>query len=349
MSTRKSVEILDCTLRDGSYVIDFQFSLEHTKTLSAGLSKAGVKLIEVGHGVGLNGSAKNGIAKATDQEYIEAAKSSVGNQSLVGSFFIPGVGSYDDIVSARKSGLDFIRIGTDCFDFKKGLDSISKSKEIGLIAYSNLMKSYLMTPYSLALAAKEIEKAGADGISVVDSAGGMMPEEVYTYVKALVDTVDTPVGFHGHNNLGLANACAKAAVEAGAKIIDTTLQGMGRSAGNVQTESFVLILNRLGIETSVDPVQAMELGQKIVRPLLGTAGVQSEDLASGYSLFHSGFLSLVSEISKKFGVSSVNIILEYSKLSVKNPTRDQLVEIAAKISTNTVVKFPNFKNVRAAS
>ncbi len=93
-------EILDCTLRDGSYVIDFQFSTETTGALSAALDAAGVTWIEVGHGLGLNASkAGKGAAKATDAEYIRAAVESV-EKARIGVFCIPGIARLEDVDDA---------------------------------------------------------------------------------------------------------------------------------------------------------------------------------------------------------------------------------------------------------
>ena len=61
------VKLLECTLRDGSYVIDFQFTERDTMIIAAALEGAGIDLIEIGHGVGLNASvAGKGQAAATD-------------------------------------------------------------------------------------------------------------------------------------------------------------------------------------------------------------------------------------------------------------------------------------------
>jgi isopropylmalate/homocitrate/citramalate synthase len=62
------------TLRDGSYLIDFQFTAEDTATIAAALEATGFHWIEVGHGLGLNAShAGKGLAAATDEEYMKAA------------------------------------------------------------------------------------------------------------------------------------------------------------------------------------------------------------------------------------------------------------------------------------
>ena len=69
-----NLQIMDVTLRDGSYLIDFQFTTEDTAFLCMALEKIGLNWIEIGHGVGLGGSKKGyGVAAASDEEYLETA------------------------------------------------------------------------------------------------------------------------------------------------------------------------------------------------------------------------------------------------------------------------------------
>ncbi len=80
-----------------------------------------------------------------------------------------------------------------------------------------------------------------DFFYVVDSYGGMFPSDVKAVFKYLTELLDIPVGFHGHNNLELALANSLAAVENNAGIIDATILGMGRGAGNLRTELLLSI------------------------------------------------------------------------------------------------------------
>jgi len=84
----EKITILDCTLRDGSYAIDYQFTAEDTSIIAAGLDQSGFEMIEIGHGFGMNASnCGKGVAAATDEEYLDAA-SQVLKRAEFGMFFI---------------------------------------------------------------------------------------------------------------------------------------------------------------------------------------------------------------------------------------------------------------------
>src|SRR5690606_8953373 len=83
-----------------------------------------------------------------------------------------------------------------------------------------------------------------EAVYLVDSAGNMVPEGIVEYFEATKEKTNVPLGFHGHNNLGLANANALKAQQLGFDIIDCSLQGMGRCTGNTVTEQFVALLQK---------------------------------------------------------------------------------------------------------
>ena len=124
----KDVKVLDVTLRDGSYVIDFQFTEQDTAIICSLLESAGIDWIEIGHGVGLNGSNKGyGTAACSDEEYIQAASENL-KHAQWGTFFIPGIGTFDDIKMAASYKMPFIRVGTNITDFKKAIPYIELAK-----------------------------------------------------------------------------------------------------------------------------------------------------------------------------------------------------------------------------
>ena len=260
----KEITILDCTLRDGSYAIDYQFTAEDTAIIAAGLEQAGFELIEIGHGLGLNASnSGKGVAAATDEEYLVAA-SKVLKKAKFGMFFIPGTGREEDLQMAASYGMGFVRIGTNITEVDESARYVEIAKNLGMTVSANLMKSYALPPSEFLKQAKKSEKFGTDILVVVDSAGGMLPQDVVDYVSILKKNTGIPIGYHGHNNLGLAVSNTLEAIKAGVTVVDATLRGMGRSAGNAQMEILVLLLEKLGYSTGIDVYKAMVNAERLL-------------------------------------------------------------------------------------
>ena len=329
------INIIENTLRDGSYVVDFQFNETHTKDVCQGLDQLGFQYIEVGHGLGLGAwnQKKCGLSAENDHTYITAAKEAAPNANIV-AFFIVGIGSEDDIRAAKDSGLDFLRIGTNIHTFKNTLPYVKLAKELGLTVAVNLMKSYAVKPYEYSKIVQEIDSWNlADAIYLVDSAGCMFPHEVHEYIDRATQNVTTPMGFHGHNNLSLGAANSIQAIKSGARFVDTCIRGMGRSAGNAQTEIVIYLLSRLGIDLGIDLYKLYEMADNVVLPLMPRLqGLSSEEVHIGVSKFHSSFMPFVNEAVEKFGVDKKVLIKNVSDINCLNPTLELFNEVAQSIS-----------------
>jgi 4-hydroxy-2-oxovalerate aldolase len=338
------IEVLDCTIRDGSYVINGQWKPEEVIGLTKELAENHFKYIEVGNGVGLGAHRKGVKSICTDQEYIELAVSVKGS-AKIGVFFIPGIGTKDDIKMFVENGGDFIRIGTDVSHSDSAKEYIEYAKNLGLEVGYNFMKSYVVTAYELCKRAIKIESFGADMISLVDSAGGMLPSEVGNYINLLKECLSVKVGFHGHNNLLLANANNIAAIENGVDIIDTTLMGMGRGAGNAQTESMLVILEKMGINVPMDPIKVSNISKKYISPKTNLLkGSDELQLVMGYAQFHDSYLNVIIEAATKFKIDYRILIIEVSKINKENPSKELIEEVAKQLNKGNNVKifFPKF-------
>lgn len=266
------MKLLDTTLRDGSYVVNFAFSAEQTARICAELDRAGIDLIEIGHGVGLNASEKgHGRASASDVEYMKAAATTV-RQSKWGMFAIPGICHLSNLDPCFDYEIGFLRFGTPIEDYERVFPYVDKARSRGILTCVNFMKSYTHGPDVFEKAARATIRAGADVVYLVDSAGNMTPEMVSSYCERIGDL---PFGFHGHHNLGLAVANALVAMERGALVVDCSIQGMGRGAGNTMTEQFVAINQRQGLFPEVDLFRLLDLGESEIRPLLPSGGQDS--------------------------------------------------------------------------
>lgn len=326
-------DIIDATLRDGSNAVNFQFTAEETRAIVAGLSQAGIEWIEVGHGLGLGASERSGkVAKETDKTYITTAREA-SSTAKIGCFFIQTIGRKEEMLAARDWGLDFIRIGPNaCMEeIKAASPFIEYAKKIGLRVHCCVRKSYAVTPDSLAKMAAILEGAGADNMIIMDSAGNLMPDQAKEYVLAAKDKLrgaaTMQIGFHAHNNLGLATACTLSAIEAGADTVDTCLKGLGRSAGNAPTENLIAVLIRMGM-IKADLYRLMDVGDRWI----GKRAYETLDsisLVFGMAGFHSAFYSMVKAASEKYGLDPRILVIEVCKSDKIAPTEVMIDKIAA--------------------
>ena len=308
-----NIEILECTIRDGSYVIDFQFTPRDTSILFAALESVGFDLIEVGHGVGLNASnAGKGVAAATDEEYMQAVVSTR-KRAQWGMFFIPGIGRHEDLELGASYGMHIVRIGTNASEVEESEEYVEHAKKLGMYVSANLMKSYVLSPKELAAKAKLSERYGVDIVTLVDSAGCMLPSDVRDYITALKDAVNVPLGFHSHNNLGLSTANVLMAIDCGVQRVDTTMQGMGRGGGNLPTEVLLTVLKKRGIDPGIDLNRLMDISERLIRPMM-QKGWDSIDLISGYAGFHSSHFKTVLKYADLYGVDPRDLIVDLCKV-----------------------------------
>jgi 4-hydroxy 2-oxovalerate aldolase len=339
VSSSQRVEIMECTLRDGSYAVDFKFTENDTAILAGVLGRLGFRWIEVGHGVGLGAMrAGKGTMPTTDERLIEAAKRAAPN-ALIGCFFIPGIGTADQLKSARAAGLDFVRIGYNAPEIEDAYPYLSLARELGLKPCLNFMKTYGISAETFGEKAREGAAAGAEIIYCVDSAGSMFPDDVRKYLSAARQRSDCKLGFHGHSNLQFAVANSVEAVRCGASFIDSTLFGLGRSAGNVPTEIAVAVFDHLGIETGIDLFEVMDAGEEFMGPLMSQMQLYDMmSVAMGCSQFHSSFLPKVAAAARQHGVELRRLVVAMGKLDPVNLDDDKLNRVAASLPKATTEK-----------
>ncbi len=324
-----NINILDTTLRDGSYAINFAFSSNDTSLICKKLEDVGVNYIEIGHGLGLNASARGyGEAIQTDEEYLIAA-SSVLSKANYGMFCIPGIARLEDIDLAAKYNMKFIRIGTNVTEVENSKEYIERAKRHGMFVCSNFMKSYVLEPEDFAKKVKISENYGSDMVYLVDSSGGMFPSKIEEYYHAIRQISGVSLGFHGHNNLNMAVINSVHALKLGFEYIDTSLQGLGRSSGNAQTEILVATLDKMGYRTGVDLLKILDVSFRYIYPLVQNKGFNPLDVIAGYADFHTSYMSVIHKYSAKYSVNPAKLIIELTKHDKVN-AKDSLVESIAK-------------------
>jgi len=168
----------------------------------------------------------------------------------------------------------------------------------------------------------------------------MLVNELERYFRTMKESCDLPLGFHGHNNMGLAVSNTLRAIELGAAVVDSTLQGLGRSSGNAPTEIVVALLKRMGTDLGIDPLEVMDIGEKFIRPLVKTVGLESLDLVAGYAQFHSSYMGLIREYSSRYRIDPRRLILALCEVDKVNAPRDLLDRIANQLKAKQETEVP---------
>lgn len=318
-----TVELLECTLRDGSYEIDFQFSAAFTKKFCQKLEELNFPYIEIGHGMGVGASHRIKEAAASDLQYARAASSAT-SKSLWGMFAIPGVAQIEDVKNLVDEGMKFIRVGIDALEMEQGIDFLSKIKGLNLEVYVNFMKSYALPIDDFVSRVKRVLEFEVDGIYLVDSAGGMLPTQINELGSELSKFQGiTKLGFHGHDNLGLAIANSIDLVEKKFNLIDCTMQGIGRSSGNASTEKLISILSRMGLGIDYDVIEVLKAGEDFIRPLIPYAGHSGLDTMAGYALFHTSYMDNLLKVCEENDADPYILMQEHCKTNLMSGSTDE--------------------------
>ncbi len=264
MENTSQLQIMDVTIRDGSYRIDFAYTPEQVGEIVAGLAGAGLPYIEASHGVGVGAHRVGYPQGASDLAYAKAAAAAK-KRAKVGAIGDPKITTAEDITQLAEH-LDFFRLIAlpDDPDAVKGL--LEQCKKEGLETFIQLTRSYAVSPQVLAASVQRLSGWGADCVYLVDTTGCMLPGEVTRAIEAIRKVSDLPLGFHAHNTLQLALANTIEAIQAGVAWADASLLGVGRDAGNVFLEALVIVLEQLKIPTGID-LKKLILAGEYVRPL----------------------------------------------------------------------------------
>ncbi|MGG1599347.1 4-hydroxy-2-oxovalerate aldolase [Paenibacillus naphthalenovorans] len=331
--TPTKVRVMDTTLRDGSHAIRHRFTKEQVHNIVKALDEAGVPVIEISHGDGLAGSSMQyGMSLVDEFELIEeAAKTS--KNAKIASLLLPGIGTRKELKQAKDCGISMVRIATQCSEADISEQHFGLAKELGLETVGFLMMAHMLSPEDLAKQAKLMESYGADIVYIVDSAGTMMPQDVTARVKALTDELKVPIGYHAHNNIGLAIGNSLAAVEAGAACIDASTSGLGAGSGNTQTEVLVAALSKVGCETGIDLFKIMDAAEYIVQPMMEYPMTINRDaLTIGYTGLYSTFLMHAKRAGEKFNIDPREILLELSRRKAVAGQEDWILDVAAELA-----------------
>lgn len=331
---KKRILISDPTLRDGNHAVRHQLSRDSFIAYCKAAEAAGVPIVEVGHGNGLGASSMLvGECGLTDEDILSISRENL-IHSRMAIHVIPGFCTIkNDLTKAVALGVDVFRVGSHCTEADITGRHIEFARNAGKEAYGVLMMSHMASPSVLVEEAKKMESYGAEAIMIMDSAGAFLPDDVSQRISALVEGLSIPVGFHGHNNLGMAIANSIAAIHAGASILDGSIRGFGAGAGNTQLEVLVAVLDKLGYETGIDLykiLDAANLAEKAFNPVAPFSSPVS--IVSGLAGVFSGFAKQVSRTAQDYEVDPRDIFFALGKRNAVAGQESLIIEVAQEIA-----------------
>jgi 2-isopropylmalate synthase len=365
MSNDNRVRFFDTTLRDGEQSPGASMNTAEKVRLAIQLEKLGVDIIEAGFPAAsqgdfeavsqiagkLNRTEIAGLARANKQD-IDAAWGAVKHAAK------PRIHTFiatSDIHLKYKLRLDreqVIASAVEAVGYAKTFtDNVEFSAEDG----SRSDRDYLCKVFEAAIA------AGATTINLPDTVGYAIPSEfadLVSYVRAHTPNIDNAVlSVHCHNDLGLATANTLAALSAGARQAEVTVNGIGERAGNTSLEEVVMALktrnNYLPFQTGINTEQIYATS-KLVSMITGIlvqpnkAIVGANAFAHEAGIHQDGMLKnpMTYEIMRPedIGLSTNKLVL--GKHSGRHALRDRLKEMGYELSEEELrVVFSKFKNL----
>lgn len=330
----RQIVISDPTLRDGNHAVRHELSAEQIAEYCRAADAAGVPIVEVGHGNGLGASSLQlGESRTPDHLALATARANL-IKSKLGIHVIPGFATIErDLKPALELGVDVVRVASHCTEADICERHIGFSRSMGVEVWGCLMMSHMITPALLLEQARKMESYGAEGVVFMDSAGHFLPGDVRQRVELLVSELSISVGFHAHNNLGLAIANSIAAADAGATLLDGCARGFGAGAGNAPIEVLVAVLERLGYSTGINLYKILDAADLAEETLMKEIpAIRSVSVVSGMAGVFSGFMKPVTRIAKEFNIDPRDIFFELGRRKIVAGQEDIILEVAKELA-----------------
>lgn len=234
------LKVLDCTIRDGGLMNNHQFSDEFVRGIHAALVAAGVDYMEIGYKADkkLFSPEEYGLWKSCDEDDLNRFFDGVEKGIKFSVMADVGRTNESDIVPREKSLIDLVRVACYIHQIPAALDMVKDARDKGYETSVNLMAISTVPEFELNKGLELIGGSETDMVYLVDSFGSLYFEQIDDLMRRYLAAMGEgkQVGIHAHNNQQLAYANTIFAAIHGATMLDSTVDGLGRGAGNCPTE-----------------------------------------------------------------------------------------------------------------
>ena len=313
-----SIKILDCTLRDGGYINNWRFNSNFMSEYNKLIEKNNINYLEIGF---VNKTKKYKGLIVANQRNLD--KSLINNYKLSNTKKVV-MADYADInieLLKQKINVDLVRIAFH----KKDLDSAIKCcVEVKELGYKVSVNAMAITNYSddeLTILFKYVNDYKLDILYLADSYGSLDQKKISKYLNMFDSKLypECSIGFHLHNNMNNAYSNYEFLVNNVSDInreiiVDTTIFGMGRGAGNLQTE---LVLANKYNNNIKNIVEILSFIQEYIKPIYNNIenkwGYELDYLLSGYLNMHPNYIGKMRDLN----ISMVNRFFLIEKMIEK--------------------------------
>ncbi len=253
------IHVLDCTLRDGGYCNNWEFGFDNIRRITDALVNSGVDVIECGFLSNKSDYDKNVSKFNALDDIAEIIPKDKGGKLFVAMM---NYGEYyvDVLPVCDGKSIDGIRVAFHKKNMSEALDLCKRIKAKGYLVFIQAMVSLAYSDEEFLDMIKRVNEVNPYSFYIVDSFGMMKGKDLTRLFYMVEHNLDEDIwiGFHSHNNMQLAfsNAQTLCSVSTSRNlIIDSSVYGMGRGAGNLNTELFVSYLNdNLGTDYNIKPL-----------------------------------------------------------------------------------------------
>ena len=254
---------LDCTLRDGGYYNSWNFDHDLVQSYIFAVNDAGVDVIEIGFRA-LNHQGFKGACAYSSDSFIKSLEIPKGLLVcvMINASEIIENGEFNEKnlnklfpEDSESSNISIIRIASHTYEFIEGVKAVKILNEKGFRVGFNLMQVSECESTELINLAKEASKHQIDVLYFADSLGNMNNEKVLSVIELFSNHWHGELGIHAHDNMGMALSNTLFALNNGITWVDSTVAGMGRGAGNANTELLAIEMSHLkNIEINMKPL-----------------------------------------------------------------------------------------------
>lgn len=314
---RENINICDCTLRDGGYYTNWDFDQNLVESYFRTINAIdAITHVEIGYRslpmkeyLGEYYYCPNYIlSKVKDLCPLKEITVMLNEKDTP-------TDRLDEVLGPCQGIVSLIRIAVNPKELDSAIQLAIAVKAKGFkVAFNIMYMSTWVQNNEFISRLKNLEGI-VDFIYMVDSFGGIYPDEIKKSLPKIKENVSIPIGFHGHNNMELALANTLTALEFGCSIVDSTITGMGRGAGNLKTELLLVTLcSKDKISLNFNTLNPIVSAFEILQKQYGWGANLAYMISGAYSLPQKDVMSWISK--RRYTTESIINALQNKKDSL---------------------------------